>query len=471
MNRIRVRRSNSSTHRGREQSLAVEVSGARLDPQFLKPLIISGWIIVLLYLPSGMLHAVVGNFVYARDILLGLHLAASVFWLARNQQLRWVAENSWVILITPILLIPAVLDLNLTPNGGTISMEALRTCKWSLCWLDWFCLGVFLRMNHDWGKWFQVVVLVTIGWLVIELLAGVYELSTGQYLFPTVWGQRTAFGVLVGNDQYLGSEHRIRGLQRDVFSFANLMAMSAVAGMACLTITRRVVVQVGAALWTIIFSILMFVSGGRSALFGALAAAIYTVSILLFRQRMRRFGRRYVLIWLLIGIALSLLGVGRFTDWISDNLLGGAHYGDPNSAYMRDTYWVQMLAAFRHSPIILVIGGPFASLLDHSIARMFHWADNQFLWNLYHLGIAGFLGVAFYFFRVLQVADEWSEPHIFDTLILFLLLVLGEGIARESLTFMGCVALFITCGYVIASDHVQRLGSKRRRHASARSRT
>ncbi len=418
-----------------------------------------------------MLHAILGNAVYGRDLLLGLHLAASIFWLARGQHLRWVAENSWVILITPILLIPAVLNSSFTPNGETISVEALRTCKWSLCWLDWFCLGVFLRMNRNWGKWFQILGMVTIGWLLVELLAGVIELSTGKYLFPTTWGQRTTLGVLVGNDQYLGSAFRIRGLQRDVFSFANLMALSAVAGMVFLTITRRVVIRVSAALWTIVFLIMMFVSGGRSALFGALAAAVYTVCLLLFRQKMRRFGRHYVLVWLAIGIGLSLLGVGRFTEWISANVLSGAHYGDASSAYMRDSYWVQMLAAFGHSPIILILGGPFASLLDHSIGPMFHWADNQFLWNLYHLGIAGSLGMAFYFFRVLQAADNWSEPHVFDALILFLLFVMGEGIARESLTFMGCVGLFVACGYVIASDNVQEGRGKRHRHPRTRSRT
>lgn len=436
----------------------------------LKGLIISGWIIVLLYLPSGMLHAFLGHLVYTRDIFLGLHLVISIGWLVRVQQFRWIAENTWVILITPILLIPAALDFRLTPNGGTIMMEALRTCKWSICWLDWFFLGAFLRMNRGWGKWFRVLVIVTIIELVAELLAGVIELSTGNYLFPTAWGERTTFGVLIGNDQFLSDERRIRGLQRDVFSFANLMALSAVAGMAYMTIARRVIVRVGAALWAIAFSVMMFISGGRSVLFGAFAAAIYAVSLLVNPQGMRRFGRRYVLIWLFVGIALSLLGVGRFTDWVSENFLGGAVYGNSDSAYMRDGYWVQMLAAFQHTPIILVIGGPFASLLDGSVSRMFHWADNQILWNLYHLGIAGFLGVAFYFFRVLQVADEWSEPRIFDALILFLLLVLGEGIARESLTFMGCVALFIVCGYVIASDRFEQYRPSRRRRGLHRRR-
>ncbi len=217
--------SNSTSHRRRDRSVYRSLSGVGPDSQTLKVLIISGWIITLLYLPSGMLHAIVGSLVYVRDLLLGLHLIASIVWLSRIRQLRWVAENSWVILISPVLLIPAVFDRSFT-------MEALRTCKWSLCWLDWFFLGFFLRMNRDWGRWFQLLVAVTLGELVVELLAGAIEWATGHYLFPTVWGERTSFGVLVGNDQVLSSELRVRGLQRDVFSFANLMAMSAVAGMA-----------------------------------------------------------------------------------------------------------------------------------------------------------------------------------------------------------------------------------------------
>ena len=445
-------------------------SSAGLEPRVLKGLLISGWIILLLSLPSGMLHAVLGNLVYTRDVLLGVHLVFSIIWFARIQQFRWIAENGWVILITPLLLIPAVLNSNLTPNGSTIAMEALRTCKWSLYWLDWFLLGAFLRMNRDWGKWFQILLAVTLGELFVELVAGVVELSTGDPLFPTVWGERTAFGVLVGNDMFLGDSRRIRGLQRDVFSFANLMAASAVMGMVCLTIRRNAGVRLGAAIWTIVFAIMMFVSGGRSALFGASAAAIYAVALLVFPKGARHLGRRYVILCVVLSIALSLIGVGSFTDWISANVLGGAHYGNADSAYMRDYSWAQMRAAFQHTPILLVIGGPFTSLLDHSVAPMFHWADNQYLWNLYHLGIAGFLGIAFYFFRVLQVADEWSEPRTFDALILFLLLVLGEGIARESLTFIGCAPLFIVCGYVIASDHVHDQRSKGHRHSGTRSR-
>ena len=128
---------------------------------------------------------------------------------------------------------------------------------------------------------------------------------------------------------------------------------------------------------------------------------------------------------------------------------------------MRDDNWKNIFAAFEDTPIILVIGGPFASLIDSSVAPMFHWADNQFLWDLYHLGAAGFCSVAFYFFSVLKKTTRDVNPRAVDVLIFFLLVVLGEGIARESLTFMGCMPLFVACGYVSAATRAaeQHTGS------------
>ncbi len=38
-----------------------------------------------------------------------------------------------------------------------------------------------------------------------------------------------------------------------------------------------------------------------------------------------------------------------------------------------------------------------------------------------------------------------------DVIVICLLFVIGEGIVRESLTFMGCLPLFLACGYVSAA--------------------
>jgi hypothetical protein len=409
-------------------------------------------LIALLYFPSGLLHAVVGSGVYARDLLLGLHLVASIVWLIQRREIGWVVRHSWVILVTPILLVPAVLDRDFT-------MEALRTCKWSLCWLDWILLGHFLRLNRDWGRWSQILLALTAGEMVCELVAGMIEWQSGKYLFPTAWGEKTAFGVLRGNDQYLESKMRIRGLQRDVFSLSNLMAMNAVAGMALLALARKPAVRIGAGIWTAAFAGMMVISGGRSALFGAFAAGIYTALLLSWPEIMQRWSRWYVVAWVGIALMLSYVGVGKFTDTVGSLVFGKSHVGDSESAFMRDAFWVQMLSEFWRQPLILLFGGPSATFFDRKIDTMFHWADNQLLWNLYHTGLAGFLATALFFYKILEPeprTEEWPFRH---ALVLFLSFVIGEGIARESMTFIGCLPLFVLCGYSTASE--MRLRTKR----------
>jgi hypothetical protein len=175
-----------------------------------------------------------------------------------------------------------------------------------------------------------------------------------------------------------------------------------------------------------------------------------------------------VLAWVAITVVISFAGVGRLTEAIGSTLLSKTSIGDSESAYMRDQNWSNMLDAFEEEPIILVIGGPYASLLDTRISPMFHWADNQFLWDAYHLGLAGEAAIAFYFFRVLWRSRESSQPRAVDVLVLCLLFVVGEGIARESLTFMGCMPLFVACGYVSGATTAIRHRSERPSHSRRR---
>lgn len=424
------------------------------DPWLIR-LIILGWIVILLNLPSGFLHHFLGNLVYLREMLFGLHLGMSLFWLARRGQLQWMLEHSWVILIVPTMLAPAVMD-------PEFRMEALRTCKWSIYWIDWIILGHLLRLNKQWGTWLKILLALTAVELVAELAAGVVEWRSGDYLFKTVWGERTTFGVLKGNDQVLDNQMRIRGLQRDVFSFANIMAMSAVAGMLLLTILRNVYQRVGAALWVLAFSAMVVISGGRSALFGVAASAGYMVFCLASPTRARKYAIHYVLLCVLAACVLSITGVGAFTDFVSDTLLSQSHVGDSTSAHMRDAFWVKMWAAFAKSPLILFLGAPFTALVDGKVAIMFHWADNQFLWNLYHTGLAGFSAVLLYFYKVVAPPPNKEDWMIRRGVIIFVVFIIGEGVARESLTFIGCLPLFILCGQYNASQWLQNHGTRSR---------
>ncbi len=412
----------------------------------LRPLIITGWIVALSYLPSGLLHAVVGDLVYLRDLAMGLHLLACLIWLGSSRQLGWVLRRCWFIIIPPLLLLPAVIN-------PLYTIEALGTSKWSFCWLDWIILGYLVRQNRQWGDNFTMLLWVTSIMMGAEWAAGVFDWVAGHHLIEQTWGEKTVFGVSRMFDETIGGRIRIRGLQRDVFSFANIMGMNAVAGLAYLMVTRKAKHQLAAASWVLAFGGLMFVSGARSAIFGFTAAAIYTLGIFTWPQITRRFERRYVLLWIGIAITLSFVGVGKFTDFVGSTLLGGSYVGDSESAFMRDDYWTIMLHTFGRYPLILLTGGPFVSLMDARVNSMFHWADNQLLWNAYHLGLVGSLGIVVFFYTVLRrEAKDDQQRKVRQALVVFLVFVIGEGIARESLTLIGCLPLFVLCGYEGATE-------------------
>lgn len=416
----------------------------------LRPLIISGWVVALTYLPSGLLHATLGDLVYARDLALGLHLLISLGWLIRHRQFKWVAQHDWFIVITPLLLLPALAN-------HFYLVEALRTSKWNFAWLDWIILGHFIRLDQKWREEYEFLFWVTFIMIGAELAAGIFDWVSGDHLIKETWGEKTVFGVSRMFDETIGGRIRIRGLQRDVFSFANIMAVNAVGGMVYLLFARKSGRQLAAVLWIVVFGAMMCVSGGRSAIFGVFAALVYTVIVFAYPRVSARFGRRYVLVWVGIALTLSLVGVGKFTDFVGSTLLGGSYVGDSESAFMRDDFWRQMLTDFIQEPKILIAGGPAAALVDTRIDPMFHWADNQFLWNVYHLGIVGAVAFTFLFYKVLRPEPrDGQQGKVRQALILFLVFVIGEGIARESLTYIGCLPLFVFCGYESAGEMLAR---------------
>jgi hypothetical protein len=93
------------------------------------------------------------------------------------------------------------------------------------------------------------------------------------------------------------------------------------------------------------------------------------------------------------------------------------------------------------------VGAPAVSFLETNIDPIFHWADNEYVWLLYHASLAGLLAPIFYFNNMLRLPPDERNPWVRDALVLFLLYVMGEAIARESMTFLGCLPLFLACGW------------------------
>jgi hypothetical protein len=418
---------------------------------FPRWLLWSAGVITLLYFPNALLHAWLGPAIYGRDVLLGLHLALALLWLSRTGRLASFFRQSWVLLLPAIFVLPALV-------GADSRIEGLAFLKWSAMWMDWLIMGRLLAGRGILFAAFTPLAVAAAGLLVIDFFAGAYELRTNEYLFAQR-GQTSAMGVRLNRALKLEKRLRVKGLQRDVFSYANLMAMSMVAGFAVCAAAKEPAWRTGSLVWSGFFGAMLFYSGGRSAFLGVLASAFFLAGLLGARSLARNYQRWIVLGWLGLVLALSFLGVGRLTEWVGSNVMAGSHIGNSRSAYSRDENWSDIMEAIEKVPIVLFSGAPAASLLDTKIAPIFHWADNQYLWLLYHSGLAGFLGVVFFFFRVLQSNTSATRAWASDALILFLLFVIGEGLARESMTFIGCLPLFLATGYCTTSESA----SERRR--------
>jgi hypothetical protein len=411
----------------------------------------SGWAVTLLYFPSGLMHAVFGGKVYFRDILLMFHLAAVAVWLLKTGRFSEVARRSALLFVPAVFILPALFN-------DVYRVEAMTFIKWTAFWLDWICLGsLSLLVIKGRSTALTIFVVLTMLLLVADLGAGFYEKASGTYVFQ-VKGEVSAFGVRSGLDAKLASELRIKGLQRDVFSFANLMAASCVAGLLAFVNARELRLQIACVVWSGLFGLGMFNSGGRSAFFGVFAAALVAGGLLFMQETVRKYYKRIVLGWFLIALAVSATGVGRLSEAIGGSVMKGSHIGNSDSAYERDANWTGITDTIKGAPIVLVSGGPVAALLDPKVDAIYHWADNQYLWFLYHTSIIGFLAMTLFFATMLGLPPPGDRQWIKDGMVLFLLFVMGEAIARESMTFIGCMPLFVACGclYYGAGESVSR---------------
>ncbi len=425
-------------------------------------LIFSGWAVLLLYFPSGLLHSWTGAYVYLRDLLLVMHLFASLVYLGKNGQLNSLLSKCWPLGLVPLFLLPSLFISDIRVEmGGYI--------KWSFIWLDSIILGRLISQHFSWNRAAVILSILTAMTLLADLGTGFYEWKNNVFAIPMT-GQLSPMGVVLGKDHYLVDSskkkytversgfvakvrleaprvQRIKGLQRDVFSFANLMGMAVVGGICLLISVPNNGVRTAAGAWVCLFSFMLYNSGGRSAFIGVGAAGLLGGGLLLAPEALRSHFSKIVFGWLLIGLFISFFGIGEFTEWFSSHFMSNTAIGNSGSAYDRDVNWQGVRSAIAEVPIVLFTGSSLGSMIDSRVQPVFHWADNNYLWLLYHGSFISLAGLILYFrnalSRPLPSSRLWSK----DCLLLFLLYVMGEAIARESLSFLGCIPLFIACGY------------------------
>lgn len=363
--------------------------------RYARFLFFSGWGITLLYFPSGLLHHLLGGGVYARDVLMFIHLGACLHWLLKAGRLAPFLRRGWMLAVPAVFVLPAVFD-------RVFTVEALTFIKWTALWLDWIILGK-LAWETVTGLNGTIIIFtaLTTVLLVADLSAGFYEKATDAYIIDTR-GETSAFGVEEGKELNLKQHLRVKGLQRDVFSFSNLMAMSCVGGLLLFVACPTTSIRFGSLVWSAAFGAGMFTSGGRSAFFGVFASILAAGGLLILPEKVRGYYGRIVLAWLLVALGISFLGVGRLTESIGGSVMSDSHIGNSDSAYARDANWAGIIDAIEGNPVVLVSGAPMAALLDPKVDAIYHWADNQYMWLIYHSGVVGLTAVCLFFMHMLR---------------------------------------------------------------------
>ena len=411
-------------------------------PATLSFLLFSGWAITLLYFPSGLLHYLLGPKVYARDILMVLHLSATLAWLGSMRHGSRILRGTWMLVVPLLLLLPG-LNRFLDPRSDTF-------IKWFVQWFDYIVIGYLLALRGVDGKSVRLFCILTLGIVAADYLTGFYEWRTGHYVIPIKWNEETAMGIILAAEGSLRGYIRLRGLQRDVFSFANMMAMGCISALATACLASR-------APWTRIISMaafaafgwLLFVCGGRSSFAGIVAAALLAAALFVYPDLPRPALNTYLFVVTSVALVISYYGVGAITETVGSTLLANTHIGDSESAFMRDETWRDFFDRIEQYPSILVAGAPIAALFSKRISAIVEVADNQFIWSLYHFGIVGSLAFAAFFYRCLRMWVQGAARAAHLVLVLFLLMLVGDGVARESLFFLCSLPAFVACGYLL----------------------
>jgi len=392
---------------------------------------------LLLQLPSGVMHLYLGKWIYARDIILVLALALGLMtdWNGFRRTLPLGDLSIYIGVMTLIIGVCGIIRGEL--------VRCLIILMWHIIWISSLFCGY--RLMRSFGpKSIVICLLCVIAYCACEVGAGQLELRRGQYLLNIEDSEETILGEKLVTSEYLDQTLRVRGMQRNVFNFANLMGTAAIcAAMLAYYWRRHPLKMAAAAALTPVFLVMLTLSGGRSALIGILVASIYGVIALSWRQKTPfKLGVLIVATWILIAI-ISVTGIGDLISRVVELLPTKAYYTDVGSSFDRDDVWQDASKTIMESPVNFLIGVPLGdSSADHLVIT-----DNWLLYNIYHGGLLMFV---WFLMAMLQLIFKAARGPAFGwpAIVLFGFMA-GEALARESFFFLSAPVFFVVVAAAI----------------------
>lgn len=400
------------------------------------------WIAVLctvgifMQLMGAWANLYLGKFAYLRDIYVGGLVCIGI---ALDKQFL---RNGTVRLF--LVFVAFLTGLMIIAGARGFLVPALTVAKWEILWVASLFCG--FRMSRLFGRRaITIVMLVLVGYCALEAMAGLWEYKRGMYLFNFYEGEETAIGREIAVSQKIEGALRIRGTQRSVFVFANLMATAAIASLTLMMLQgrRQFIRRLVFISMFFVFSAMLFASGGRSGILGLGMALLWYMIVSIFRRNVARYGAALVAIsWVIVAV-IAFCGIGPLVEAAVNAIKLDSPIGNVSSSYGRDIVWKTLVDRWGSNPVAWFFGMPVGGTnFDYLVS----FADNWVIWLLYHTGV---IGLSIWVLWNISIGKKiFLYGDLGASAALWAGLLTGESIARESFFFFSSLMFFFILGSI-----------------------
>ncbi len=407
-------------------------------------LAVLGAALLLLYMPNGLFHIYLGPRIYARDLALLGHLGLSLFFLHRSGHLRALRKPLVAIGILAFIFSILLLDRRSMVDG-------LKAVKWFLLWTDTLCTGYLIFLQRRFLRSVGLVIAAALAIITVDAAIGLYEVRYNTFVFAVDKSEETQAGTQVARSQQMEGLVRVQGLQRDVFGFANFMAVGCTACVALFLTQWRWWLRAGAVVGALVFLRMLLLSGGRSALFGVGLAVLLAGLAMLSPPLLLRHARKLLFAAVFVGVVACVFGLGPVLHFALSFFETDSRTFNLASTWDRDAIWAERIGSMAEYPLSFFTGLPFSMWAIKRRPEVL-FADNQLLWFFYHAGVVGLVTMLVFLYRQARPQTLLQYPRAYLLLVLSMALVLGEAVARESMLMFGALPMFILFGFFAGAD-------------------
>jgi|GEM_PF-6755641 len=409
-------------------------------------LIIFGTGIAALYEPSGLLHTFIGSGVYGRDLLLGMHLMLLIMYFISIEQFKPFIKVAWPIIIFALFFSPLF-------QSRSQLKDLLITLKWYAIWLDWMGVGYLIALRPRMPRLAVACLVLTYLFVFTDACIGFKEIKTNHLVLPAEANEDTAAGVTASRSQTMDGNIRAQGLQRDVFSFGNLMGVGFTTCLCIVALRRGFFTRASCLAMAAFFAYVGLFCGGRSVLFGMMLVSLLFIVAMYSSGYFKLYASRIMGTAIAVEGIVACIGIGYTLLYVITALNLHLTVLNLDSSFERDQVWRERLGLMFDYPISTLIGMPSAFYVARN-GDPINFVDNLPLWIFYHTGIIGVVFFTVFFAKMCRRKLAYLHPSGYLVFIFFMGLVWGEGLARDTLGMYGCLPMFGAAGFLMGKEYL-----------------